>query len=107
AGSACSGCSVGSSIGGGSSGTIEGSASPSSTAAVSIRALPEGSFSCSPIRRTASATTATLSATSDDSCGHVDNVLPTSTRDAAIRGETRVASVIRSAYGSLSLLLKL
>ena len=66
-------------------------------AAMSIRTLPDGKCSFSPMRRTASATTEALRATSDDSCGQVDRVLPTSTSDAAIRDDTCVASVTRRA----------
>ena len=66
-------------------------------AAVSIRTLPEGKLSRSPMRRTASATTEALRATSDESCGQVDKVLPTSISDAAIRDDTCDASVIRRA----------
>ncbi len=89
--------------GGGPSET--GSRISPSSAGTSTRTRPDGSGSPSPIRRTASATEAAPTATSDDSCGHVVNVLPTSIKEAAIRDGSSAASITLRTRGTLSLVL--
>ncbi len=67
---------------------------------------PDAVSSPSAMRRTALATIAPPSATSDASCGHVETLSRTSTSDAAIRSDRLAASMIRSTYGTFCLVVR-